>query len=192
MDGLSIHIMMKTTKVAIIIFFVALGIVTNYVLAGVPNLVLMDFIVFLGGFCFGPVVGASVGILTWAVYGVINPYGFIPQVWLATMFSESLYGIVGGLLGKNLASINLDEHRLRSGILFGSFGFILTLSYDIITNIVYALTFGVPILVSFLTLVPFAIVHELSNVAIFSVGSIPLITAIRKIIGGNRIGLVST
>lgn len=183
---------MNTVKVAIIISFVALGIATNYVLVGVPNLKVMDFIVFVGGFCFGPVVGALIAVLTWAVYGVINPYGFVPQVWLATMFSESIYGVVGGLLGKNLASVNLDDQRLRSGILFGSFGFILTLIYDLITNTVYALTFDLPILVSIILGVPFTALHELSNTAIFSIGSVPLIRAVRKIIVGDRIGFIST
>jgi len=184
--------MMNTTKVAIIISFVALSIATNYALVGLPNLKVMDFIVFIGGFCFGPVVGSSIAILTWAVYGVINPYGFVLPVWLATIFSESIYGVVGGLLGKNLASINLEDQHLRSGVLFGSLGFILTLIYDLITNIVYALTFGLPILVSIILGVPFTALHELSNTAIFSVGSVPLIRAVRKISVGDRIGFFST
>ncbi|MFB0543441.1 MAG: hypothetical protein ACETVR_01540 [Candidatus Bathyarchaeia archaeon] len=183
---------MNTTKVAIIISFVALSIATNYALVGLPNLKVMDFIVFIGGFCFGPVVGALIAVLTWAVYGVINPYGFVLPVWLATMFSESIYGVVGGLLGKNLASINLEDQRLRSGLLFGSLGFILTLIYDLITNIVYASTFGLPIIVSIILGVPFTALHELSNVAIFSIGSTPLIRAVRKISVGDRIGFVST
>jgi len=183
---------MNTTKVATIISLVALSVATNYVLVGVPNLKVMDFIVFIGGFCFGPIVGASVGILTWMVYGVVNPYGFVPQVWLATMFSESLYGVFGGLLGKSLVSFSLKDQRFRLGVFFGSFGFILTLIYDLITNVVYAVTFGIPILVSIVLGVPFTALHELSNVAIFSVGSIPLIRAIRKVVGGSTIGLVST
>jgi len=48
----------------------------------------MGIIVFIGGFCFGPLTGALIGIFSWAVYGTINPHGFVLQAWLATMFSE--------------------------------------------------------------------------------------------------------
>jgi uncharacterized membrane protein len=191
MDGTSIQYM-RAAKVALIITFIALSIATNYVLVVLPNLVVMDFIVFLGGFCFGPVIGALIGILSWALYGIINPYGFVPSVWVATMLSESIYGIIGGLLGRSLYSINLEEQRLKSSILFGSFGLIITLGYDIITNIVYALTFNVSILVSFLTLVPFAILHEISNAAIFGIGSVPLIRAVKKVVGSERDVFIST
>ena len=93
---------MNVHRISLIAMLVSLSVATNYALIGVPNVKIMDFIVFMGGFCLGPLVGASIGIFTWAVYGAINPYGFIPQILLATMFSEAIYGLIGGLLGKNL------------------------------------------------------------------------------------------
>lgn len=173
---------MDIRKVSVITTLTALCIATNYALVGVHQVKAMDFIVFIGGFCFGAYAGAFIGILTWAVYGVINPYGFVPQVWLATMFSEAIYGIVGGLLGKNFVSTDFNDQRLGLSILFGTMGFILTLIYDLITNVVYAFTFGIPFVAAIVVGTPFTILHQISNVAIFGVGSIPVISVLKKVV----------
>jgi len=180
---------MNVRKIAIIATFVALCVATNYALVGVPNVKVMDFIVFIGGFCFGPFTGALIGVLSWAVYGAINPYGFVFQVWVATMFSETIYGILGGLLGKNLTSTNFGDERLKLSIFFGTMGFIMTLIYDLVTNVVFALAVDWPIIVALIFGIPFAILHEVSNAAIFSVGSIPVIAVLEKVSGGNRFGI---
>jgi len=180
---------MNTLRVSIVVTLVALCVATNYALVGVPQVNVMDFIVFLGGFCFGPFTGALIGVLSWAVYGAINPYGFVPQVWLATMFSESIYGLLGGILGKNLASTNFNDERLKLSIFFGTMGFILTLIYDLVTNVVYASAFDIPIIVAIVFGMPFTILHEVSNAAIFSVSSIPVIAVLEKLSGGKRFGI---
>lgn len=180
---------LKILKVSIISTLVALCVATNYALVGVYNVKVMDFIVFVGGFCFGPIAGALIGILSWAVYGVINPYGFIPQIWLATMFFESIYGIIGGLLGRTLASTSFDGQRLKLSVFFGTMGFLLTLMYEVILNVVWAQVFEISIIGAIVVAAPFTVVHELSNVTIFSVGSIPMITAVEKIMGVKRFGV---
>lgn len=173
---------MKVHKISLIIILVSLSVATNYALVSIPNVKIMDFVVFIGGFCLGPIAGALIGILTWAVYGVLNPYGFIPQIWLATMFSEGIYGLAGGLLGKNLAFGNLDDQRLGLSVFLGAIGFILTLAYDLVTNVAYALTSDLPIIVTVALGFPFTILHELSNAAIFAVGSMPIIKAVGKLV----------
>jgi uncharacterized membrane protein len=180
---------MNTIKVSIIATLVSLCVATNYALVSVPNLKAMDFIVFVGGFCFGPFVGAFIGILSWAVYGVINPHGFVPQVWLATMFSETIYGLLGGLLGKNLALTNFNDERFELCVFFGTMGFILTLFYDLITNVVYASTFGIPIIAAIVFGAPFTIFHQVSNAAIFGAVSIPVIARLKKLSGGKWFGI---
>jgi len=179
---------MKVRRVAIVATLVALCIATNYVLVSVPNVKVMDFLVFIGGFCFGPFTGALIGILTWAVYGTINPYGFVPQVWLATMFFESIYGLVGGLLGRSLVSTSFDGQHLRLSVFFGIMGCFLTLIYDSIVNVVYALVFSVPIIAALVLGTPFLVLHIVSNAFIFAGGSIPLIRVIRKMLGDQKFG----
>ncbi|MGA9387273.1 MAG: hypothetical protein WBV70_00410, partial [Candidatus Bathyarchaeia archaeon] len=64
MDYLTRSTPMNTVKIALIATFCALAIGTDYALVGVPNVKLMDLIVFLGGFLFGSVVGSSIGIVS--------------------------------------------------------------------------------------------------------------------------------
>jgi len=173
---------MNTFKIAIIATLAALSIVTNYMLIGVSNIKLMDFIVFVGGFCFGPFAGASIGILSWLVYGVLNPQGFAPLVWLSTMLAESIYGFVGGFLGKSIGSIDFHGQRLKLSIFFATVGFLPTVVYDLVTNIAYASTFNVPIVVAVFTGAPYTVLHELANSAIFGVCSVPIVVALGKIV----------
>lgn len=180
---------MRIVTVTIVATLAALCIATNYALVSVPNVKFMDFIVFIGGFCFGPFTGALIGVLTWLIYGMINPYGFVPQVWFATMFSESVYGLLGGFLGKNFVSANFDEYHLKLSVLFGSIGFISTLIYDMITTIVFAWTFNLPIIGAIVIGVPFTLLHELSNTAMFSIGSIPVVKALKRLLGGEKFGV---
>ncbi|MFW6117322.1 MAG: ECF transporter S component [Thermoproteota archaeon] len=179
---------MEIHKIALISTLVALCVATNYALVEIPNVKAMDFIVFVGGFCFGPLVGGLIGIFSWAVYGVLNPYGFQLPIWLATMFGESIYGLVGGFLGKKLISTDNGVQKTKISFLFGVVAFLFTTLYDLFANFVYALTYGMPILAAIVLGTPFTILHQLSNTAIFVVGSFPVIVAIKKSLGGEKIG----
>jgi len=178
---------MNIRKVSTITTLTALCIATNYVLAGIHQVKIMDFIVFIGGFCLGPLMGASIGILSWLVYGTMNPYGFVPQVWLATMFSETIYGLVGGLLRARFVPTDFKGVRLRLSIFFGAIGFISTFFYDLATNVVYASVFNVSVIVALFFGAPFTILHQVSNAAIFGMSSIPVITVLEKLLGSERV-----
>jgi hypothetical protein len=178
---------MQTLKIAIIACLVALSIGTNYALVGVWNVKLMDFIVFIGGFCFGPLVGVMVGVISWAVYGTINPLGFVLPIWLATMFTEAIYGIAGGFLRKGVGN-NFEGEWWKASVFFASIGFLLTLVYDVVTNVVFGLTVGWNVIFAVIVgFVPFGLLHEVSNLVFFGFGSVPVISAINKVIGGEKI-----
>ncbi len=180
---------MKTRKIAIIVILTALCISTNYVLMPLFNVKFMDFIVFVGGFCFGPFVGALIGALTWAIYGTLNPLGFSLPVWISTMFGEAIFGVVGGIvrlfiLPRNSRMIN---DKLGTAVLFGIISLFLTFGYDLITNLAYAYTFGINFIVAIIVgFVPFGIAHLLSNAVFFSVGCVPAINTILKVTGGEK------
>ena len=154
---------------------------TNYLLIGVVNVKFMDLIVFISGFIFGPLIGASVGILTWLIYGTLNPYGFSLPILLATCIGESIYGIVGGLLGSRRV---LNKYKTENyahwfiNLKFAIAGFLLTFVYDVFTNIVCGIVIGIPIPLVLISGIPFALAHEISNAAFFFVGVTPLIRAI--------------
>jgi LytS/YehU family sensor histidine kinase len=176
---------MNALKTAIIAVFCAVSIGTDYAMFSLWNIKLMDFIVFIGGFCFGPIVGVLIGVISWTVYGTLNPQGFVLPVLLATMFSETIYGIAGGLLRKGLTG--LKEETWKASVFFASVGALLTLIYDVITNVVFGLTAGWNVVFAVVVgFIPFGLLHEISNLVFFGVGSVPVISAINKVVGGER------
>jgi len=192
MVGWIIHpIAMKSTKVAIMAVLAALSIGSNYAMMSLYNVKFMDLIVFVAGFCFGPLVGGFTGVLSWSVYGVLNPLGFSLPIWVATMLSEAVYGVVGGLLGRSLAEPSRkggsEQFELR--MFFGTLGVFLTLLYDVITTIVFVYVGGQHILTAIIMGVPFILVHVLSNALFFGLGCVPAIRVIMKTVGGRAFGI---
>jgi LytS/YehU family sensor histidine kinase len=180
---------MNTLKIAMIVILTALCIGTNYALLPFFNVKFMDFIVFVGGFCFGPLVGGLVGVFSWGIYGSINPLGFSLPVWVSTMVGEAFFGVFGGLVKlfvfrKNSRIVN---DKLGAAVLFAVSGLFLTLAYDLFTNLAYAYTYGINFIVAIIVgFVPFGIMHLLSNVVFFGVGCVPAINIIFKVTGGEK------
>lgn len=182
---------MNTRKIALIAVLIALAVGTNYLMMPFYNVKFMDFIVFIGGFCLGPFSGGLIGVLCWAVYGSLNPLGFSFQVWVATMFSEAIFGVAGGFIRKMFNKPTLEgsgNSRINLGTFFGVVGVFLTLAYDVITTIAFYLTFPSPstLIAVFLFGVPFTAAHLLSNAIFFGVGSVPVINLTSKLIRGGE------
>jgi len=165
-----------TQRTAVMALLTASAIATNYLLIGVVNVKLMDVIVFTSGYLLGARSGAAVGVLTWLVYGTLNPYGFSLPVLGATALGETLYGAAGGALRGQLGSVGWRPDARLAVV-----GFLLTFTYDIMTNIVSAYTAGVPLAVAMVGGVPFAVAHEFSNAAFFSLGFPPLANSLTKV-----------
>jgi hypothetical protein len=91
---------------------------------------------------------------------------------------ESVYGIVGGILGKR-GNMGVG---LTGNLKYGIIGFLLTFLYDLVTNIVSGLSAGIPLGVALITGIPFAIAHQGSNAAFFFLGASPLISAVGRLI----------
>ncbi len=182
---------MNSKKLAVIATLTAISVGTNYAMIYLFNIKLMDLIVFVGGFCFGPIAGASIGITSWAVYGSVNPYGFSLPIWVSTMLSESIYGVAGGFARKafNLNKAGqLENHRFSTCIFFGTLGMLLTFAYDIITNVVFGYISGWSILFAIIMgFIPFGLVHVVSNAFFFGLGCTPAIRAVSKVTGGESL-----
>jgi uncharacterized membrane protein len=180
---------MRSKTVATIAVLSALSIATNYAMISFYSVKLMDVIVFVAGFCFGPFVGAFTAIFSWAIYGTLNPLGFSLPIWISTMFAETIYGIGGGLVRR---ALNRDElagigkGRVNVCIFFGASGVFMTLFYDLLTNVVFGLVSGWNIVVAVIFgFVPFGIVHMVSNAFFFGVGCGPAIAAVLHFVGGE-------
>jgi hypothetical protein len=168
-----------TKRAAIVAVLTAACVASNYALIGFVNVKFMDLIVFVAGFSLGSIVGASVGVLTWLVYGTLNPYGFSLPILVITSLGETFYGIAGGLLGKSSKQI---DWGIATNIKFAVVGFLLTFVYDLVTNVVSGVSVGIPIPMALVTGIPFALVHEASNAAFFFIGASPLILAVDRVI----------
>jgi hypothetical protein len=184
---------MNSKQLAIITILTALSIGTNYAMISFYNVKFMDLIVFIGGFCFGPFVGASIGVVSWTVYGSLNPLGFSLPIWISTIVSESIYGVAGGISRGMLSSgeaTSLGSHRISTYAFFGAAGMLLTFVYDIITNIVFGYISGWSILFAVIVgFFPFGLVHVVSNGLFFGLGCAPTIKAILKVVGGRGLGV---
>lgn len=185
--------LMNSKRLATIAVLVALSVATNYAMISLYNVKFMDFIVFVGGFCFGPFAGAFIGIASWMVYGTLNPLGFSLHIWVATMFSESVYGIVGALVRRSLSRDSLDEYRkerFSACFFFGVLGMCLTVVYDVITNVVFGYVNNWNVFFALIVgFVPFGFVHMMSNAVFFGLGCVPTISAILKVVGGEKNGI---
>lgn len=182
---------MNTKKIALIATLAAISIGSNYAMISLHNIKLMDLVVFISGFCFGPIVGSLIGIVSWGVYGTINPFGFSFHVWAATIFSEPIYAIAGALARKSLRLDNLDDFKIRrisTSVYFATLGIFLTFVYDIITNIAFSSYYNWNIPLSIIIgFVPMGIIHVTSNALFFGIGCSPAITAILDVTGGDNI-----
>lgn len=182
---------MNTRKIALFATLVGLAVGTNYAMMGLWNIKFMDFIVFIGGFCLGPLAGGAMGITCWAVYGTLNPLGFSINILFATMFSEAIYGVAGGLvrrviIGRASSLKEPIDNKFNVGIFLGVLGVLLTFVYEVITNVAWATTVNANLLVIFAAATPFTVAHLLSNAVFFGVGSVPVIRVIVKVLWGGE------
>jgi hypothetical protein len=179
-------------QISFIAVMTALCISSNYLLIGITNIKFMDLFVFISGYIMGSYSGASVGILTWLIYGTFNPYGFNLPTLMATCIGESFYGAIGGWYAK-LGSSEFDNSVQGPGRMLGRqgfwisnlkmgiVGFLLTFIYDLFTNLVTAMIVGNQVLPLIIFGIPFTITHEISNFFFFFFAANTLISTICKL-----------
>jgi hypothetical protein len=161
---------------------VALAIALNLPLLFVPNVEFFTFVVFSAGYLLGIIEGLLVGVISMSLYtSIITPYGLPPlPIAFAQVFSMALIGLGGGMyravhtrgLASKLHLVRFDKRpsslTLFKFLTMGLFGLGLTLIYDLLTNLATAYVMGqfVPVMIS---AIPFALIHILSNIALFVV-----------------------
>jgi hypothetical protein len=149
-----------------IAIFTSLVIASDYALAPVFNVKLMDTLVFSSAYSFGFKVGATIAILSESIWSVVNPTGFYLPIIPFLAGGEVLFAFAGYLASKTWKVQEISA--LNSRNLF--FGAILTLcafAWDFETNIATGLLAGAHTLFALLafevTGIYFAIPHELSD-----------------------------
>lgn len=149
-------------KLAHASLLVALALSTNYLLISIPNVKLMDSVVFVTSYCMGLTWGVLVAALIWLVYGTINPLGANLLTLLLVTTGELFYVLAAR------AACALGK---ANALLFGLLGGLSTLMYDLYTNALTGALFLGSAWLGVMTMnfpLPMGIIHEVSNVVFFS------------------------
>lgn len=173
--------MRLSRRVSVISILTATCIGSGYALSGLPNVNLMDVLIFVSGYCFGLVIGSTIAVLSWLVYGTINPFGFGGIHLPVVAVSEIVYALFGSLARRYGVFANPSRSSHYFSVSAAVMGFISTLLYDLFTNIACAYTwYAGSIATAIIVGVPFTIVHEASNFVIFLFCAIPISVAVNR------------
>lgn len=156
----------EIAKLAKMGVFVGLAVALALPILQIPNVEFITFVVFTSGYLLGIIAGGAVGGLSMLIYTTFNPYGIPPlPIALSQIISMTLIGVSGGLAFKTGLAIVLKP---SSFMLMGFCGVILTLLYDLLTNLAVAWIAGqfIPVMVA---AIPFSLIHIGSNAVIFVV-----------------------
>ncbi|MFW9850156.1 MAG: hypothetical protein ACFFF4_13550 [Candidatus Thorarchaeota archaeon] len=152
--------------IAIAAIMTALAIVGNYIVVFIPNVELGTVILFVTAFVFGPIMGIWSTIIMSIIFSSINPWGgLIPQIWIAQIIGWFFVVLTGSIAGQSNSSMSLDTFSAGE---LGFIGFMVTLIFDLITNVGYSVAFGIPYWLAIITGSVFMLVHVISNVILFA------------------------
>lgn len=184
--------MLRSQSVAVVIVFTSLIVGSDYALAGLANVKLLDSLVFLAAYLFGFRVGASVGILSESIWAYATPWGSPGYIAPFLILGEVIYAVAGSTASR----IWPTEPGIQSGssIALGGLLAICAFVWDLETefgtvligfwpsvtlaNYVGTVLFGLP----------FTLSHELSDF-LFGMFLVPLlIMMVPKLGPGLRIG----
>jgi len=158
---------MKTKDLALVAGFTALAIASDFALADIPNVKLVDPIVFSVAFVFGLETGVYVGVLSELIWGTISPYGFGGYIIPFLVAGEVLYALAGWAAARVWAG---ESSRLSArNLYFGAMLALCAFLWDIETNAGTAVlafwpSLTVPrLLATEVVGIPFMVSHEVSD-----------------------------
>jgi len=180
--------MLRSRGVAVMAVFSALAVASNYALLAFPQVKLMDSLVFVSAYLFGFGVGAGVAVITWLVYGSVNPLGAAGfPLLIVLMVGELFFAFSGALLGhrwKRSAVFGNGRRFLNKSLVLGLTGLLSAFAYDFWTNaieglLIYRSIEGIAL--RWITGVYFALAHELADFVFFAFVVPILIVAISRV-----------
>lgn len=147
--------------------FTALAVTMGYFFLMVPNVEMISATVFMAGVILGPLLGLLVGLTAELIFSLFNPMGAAaPPLLVAQVLSFAIIGLVGGLAGMPRKKI------WRSMLIYGICGFFLTLLFDVLTTLSFAVFIAADDMKKIITMFSagllFYITHSVINTIIFS------------------------
>jgi len=158
---------MNTKELALVAAFTALAIASDFALADVPNVKLVDPIVFSVAFVFGLEMGVYVGVLSELIWGTLSPYGFGGYIIPFLVGGEVLYALAGWAASRLWAG--QGSRMSARNLYFGAALALCAFLWDLETNAGTALLSFWPSLTlqKFLATealgIPFMVSHEVSD-----------------------------
>ncbi len=152
--------------VAISAIMTALAIVGNYIVVFIPNVELGTVILFVTAYTFGPLMGIWSTIIMSVIFSSINPWGgLIPQIWIAQIIGWFFVVATGSIAGQSKDPMRTNNFSAGE---LGFIGLMVTLIFDMVTNVGYSTAFGIPYWLAILTGSVFMVVHVFSNTILFA------------------------
>jgi hypothetical protein len=161
---------METRRLAAVASFTALALGTDYALSlfpNLPNVKLVDPIVFSVAFVYGFETGVYVGVLSELVWGTVNPLGFGGYIIPFLVAGEVLFAVAGWAASR-LWSARGPQTPARN-FCFGCLLAICAFLWDLETNAATAIVVFWPsltmrkVIATELVGVPFMVPHEVSD-----------------------------
>lgn len=167
-------------KIILSAIFVALAIAMGYSFLLVPNVEMISATVFIAGVVVGPRWGLLVGFAGELIFSLFNPLGTAaPPLLIAQVFCFMIIGWVGGLVG-----MPKQRQFRRLALIYGTAGLFLTLLYDVLTTLSFAIFIAGEnlrkIVTIFTTGAIFYLTHVLVNTLIFAVVVPIILLGIRR------------
>lgn len=163
--------------------FVAVGIVAGLALSAVPNVELVTAVCFAAGFLLGPAGGALTGALTEMLFAGFHPMGSSLGILLAAQIVGMTLAGLTGAVARALAGSRRRGIRYIVLVVFS--GAAATVLFDALTNLAFPIAAGFSpsqTLVSLAAALPFAAIHLVSNVFVFSLIVVPLLPRLERIL----------
>ena len=169
----SVWLERKSFRIVLVSTFAALAVVLGYLLAYLPNIELFTLTIFLSGFIIGKRDGMIVGISSSFIFCFFNPWGASPLPLLAFQLTHyTLVGLLGALAhqllrNKKFFTPDEDLYKIPVMVIFGIIGGMITISFQIFSTLVDAISFYGTInsfLPRFIAgIIPFTITHIIGN-----------------------------
>lgn len=125
--------MRKTRKALLASLLISATVALGLALSGIPNIELMTFTVFVSGYLLGRSLGVVVGAASIMLHSLFNPLGVaMPILLVSQILGFSVVGLTGAVAGPWVAGMT---RRALAFVVCGAAGFLLTLLYDVLTNV---------------------------------------------------------
>ena len=159
------HTSSQSRWIAVTAIMSALALVGNYILVAVPNVELGSGVLFVTAYLFGLTMGVWCVIVVSIIYAFFNPWGpFIPTIWIAQLIGWIFMVLTGYLMRRQGKNTNWSKGMILEISIVGA---VVTLFFDLVTTLGYAVWFGIPYFLAVIAGIAFIAIHVVSNAIIF-------------------------